>query len=203
MSSLGARDFGPGLFCYDPPVQDERNLVWLDLEMTGLEPDRDTIIEIATVITDSDLKVLAEGPVMAVHQSDAVLAAMDPWCVDQHGKSGLTEKVRQSQVSMEEAQARSVEFVSKWCPPKIAPLCGNTIGQDRRFLVKYMPLLHDYFHYRSIDVSTVKELVKRWYPNDRYEYSKTKQHEALEDIRESIAELQHYRKFIFKPVPGR
>lgn len=192
-----------GRFCYDGAVQDEKNLVWIDLEMTGLNPEKDTIIEIATVITDSDLKILAEGPVLAIHQSEAVLAAMDPWCVDQHGKSGLTEKVRQSRISMEEAQARSLEFVAKWCLPRASPLCGNTIGQDRRFLVKYMPELHNYFNYRSIDVSTVKELVKRWYPNDRYEYSKTKQHEALADIRESIAELQHYRKVVFKPAQKR
>jgi oligoribonuclease len=179
-------------------MQDERNLAWLDLEMTGLEPEKDTIIEIATIVTDSELNVLAEGPVFAVHQPDAVLDGMDPWCVEQHGKSGLTDRVRKSDTSMLEAQARTVEFIAKYCPERKIPLCGNTIGQDRRFLVKYMPILHDYFHYRSIDVSTVKELVTRWYPAAKYVYTKTKQHEALADIRESIAELQHYRKTVFK-----
>ncbi len=177
---------------------DEKNLVWLDLEMTGLDPERDTIIEIATIVTDSQLKVLAEGPSLAVHQSEAVLAAMDPWCVEQHGKSGLTERVRRSTVTMASAQARTVEFLARWCPPGKAPLCGNTIGQDRRFLVRFMPILHDFVHYRSIDVSTIKELVSRWYPGDKYVYSKNKQHEALADIRESIAELSHYRRTVFK-----
>ena len=179
-------------------MQDERNLAWLDLEMTGLEPDRDTILEIATIVTDSELRVLAEGPTLVIHQPEDVLAHMDPWCVEQHGKSGLTERVRRSTVTLEQAQARTVEFIAQWCPEKKAPLCGNTIGQDRRFLVKYMPVLHDYFHYRSIDVSTVKELVARWYPASKYVYPKTKQHEALADIRESIAELTHYRKTVFK-----
>jgi oligoribonuclease len=179
-------------------MQDDRNLAWLDLEMTGLEPDKDVIMEIATIVTDSELKVLAEGPVMAIHQPDEILEHMDPWCIDQHGKSGLTRRCRESHVSVLEAQARSVEFIAQFCPERKAPLCGNTIGQDRRFLVKYMPVLHEYFHYRSIDVSTVKELVQRWYPAQKYVYSKTKQHEALEDIRESIAELQHYRKTVFK-----
>ena len=179
-------------------MQDERNLAWLDLEMTGLEPEKDTILEIATIVTDSELNVLAEGPVMAIHQTDLILDSMDPWCVEQHGKSGLTDRCRRSTVTLAEAQARSVEFIAKWCPEKKAPLCGNTIGQDRRFLVKYMPVLHDFFHYRSIDVSTVKELVARWYPSSKYVYTKTKQHEALADIRESIAELTHYRKTIFR-----
>lgn len=181
-----------------PEMQDERNLSWLDLEMTGLDPEKDTILEIATIVTDSELNVLAEGPVMAIHQPDEVLDTMDPWCIDQHGKSGLTERCRRSNVSIKEAQARTVEFISRWCPERKAPLCGNTIGQDRRFLVKYMPVLHDYFHYRSIDVSTVKELVARWYPAAKYVYTKTKQHEALADIRESIAELTHYRKSVFR-----
>lgn len=179
-------------------MQDERNLAWLDLEMTGLDPDKDTILEIATIVTDSALKVIGEGPCLAIHQPEEVLSGMDPWCVEQHGKSGLTERVRKSAVTMEEAQARTLEFVARHCPEKAAPLCGNTIGQDRRFLVRYMPRLHDYFHYRSIDVSTVKELVLRWYPEAKYSYSKSKQHVALEDVKESIAELQHYRKTVFK-----
>jgi oligoribonuclease len=179
-------------------MQDERNLAWLDLEMTGLEPERDLIMEIATIVTDSELNVLAEGPVMAIHLPDDVLDHMDPWCIEQHGKSGLTQKCRESKITLAEAQARSVEFIAAWCPERKAPLCGNTIGQDRRFLVKYMPILHEYFHYRSIDVSTVKELVARWYPSCKYVYTKQKQHEALADIRESIAELTHYRKTVFK-----
>ncbi len=177
---------------------DEKNLAWLDLEMTGLEPETDLIMEIATIVTDSQLNILSEGPVFAIHQPDDVLARMDPWCVEQHGKSGLSDRCRKSKTTVAEAQARTVEFLSKFCPEKKAPLCGNTIGQDRRFLVKYMPVLHDFFHYRSIDVSTVKELVLRWYPEHKYVYNKTKQHEALADIQESIAELRHYRKTVFK-----
>ena len=180
------------------PVNDERNLAWLDLEMTGLDPDRDVILEIATIVTDSDLNLVAEGPTLAIHQSDAILENMDPWCVDQHGRSGLTEKVRKSKVALEDAEKATLYFLEKHLSPKKAPLCGNTIGQDRRFLVKYMPQLHDFFHYRSIDVSTVKELVLRWYPDEKHVPTKTKQHEALEDIRESIRELAHYRKTVFK-----
>jgi|SRR5579883_668264 len=189
---------GTDLIGWSAGMQDEKNLAWLDLEMTGLDPETDTILEIATIVTDSELRVLSEGPVFAVHQPDHVLAKMDPWCVEQHGKSGLTERVRQSTTSMAEAQARTVEFIARYCPEKKVPLCGNTIGQDRRFLVRYMPVLHDYFHYRSLDVSTVKELVSRWYPSQKYVYTKTKQHEALADIRESIAELAYYRKTVFK-----
>jgi oligoribonuclease len=175
----------------------EKNLVWLDLEMTGLYPEKDTILEIATIVTDSALSELAEGPCLAIHQSDEVLGAMDPWCVEHHGQSGLTERVRRSPVSIAEAQVRTLEFLVQWCPPGKAPLCGNTIGQDRRFLVRYMPLLHDFFHYRSIDVSTIKELVQRWYPQI-IPYVKAKEHEALADVRESIAELTYYRRMAFK-----
>jgi len=176
----------------------EQNLVWMDMEMTGLDPEKDLILEIATVITDSELRELAEGPCLAVHQSDEVLAGMDPWCVEHHGRSGLTERVRRSAVTVADAQARTLEFVGRWCPVGKAPLCGNTIGQDRRFLARYMPLLQNFFHYRSIDVSTLKELVQRWYPGRKYCYSKNKQHQALSDIRESIAELTHYRNTVFK-----
>ena len=177
---------------------DDKNLVWLDLEMTGLEPDKDVILEIATVVTDGDLKVLAEGPCLAIHQTDDILGGMDPWCVEQHGKSGLTQRCRDSEVSVLDAQARTLEFLSKWCAPGKSPLCGNTIGQDRRFLVKYMPRLNEFFHYRSIDVSSVKELVSRWYPESKYVYSKTKQHLSLADVHESIAEMVHYRKTVFR-----
>ncbi|UPT75862.1 MAG: oligoribonuclease [Elusimicrobiota bacterium] len=177
---------------------DEKNLVWLDLEMTGLDPEKDVILEIATVVTDGELKVLAEGPCLAIHQSDDVLTGMDPWCVEQHGKSGLTQRCRDSKVTALDAQARTLEFLSPWCAPGKSPLCGNTIGQDRRFLVRYMPRLHDYFHYRSIDVSSIKELVARWYPESKYVYSKSKQHLSLADVHESIDELRHYKKTVFK-----
>ena len=180
------------------PLQAENRLVWLDLEMTGLDPEKHTILEIATAITDNDLQVLAEGPCLTIHHSEEELSGMDPWCVEQHGKSGLTERARRSSVTAAEAQARTLEFVAQYCLPAQAPLCGNTIGQDRRFLVKYMPRLHDYFHYRSIDVSSVKELVQRWYPSSHYVYSKNQQHMAREDVRDSIAELAYYRKTVFR-----
>ena len=176
----------------------ETNLVWLDLEMTGLEPDLDVILEIATIVTDGELNILAEGPCLAIRQTDEILDNMDPWCVDQHGKSGLTQRCRDSHITEMDAQARTLEFLSHWCSSGKSPLCGNTIGQDRRFLVRYMPRLHDFFHYRSIDVSSIKELVQRWYPDSKYVYSKNKQHLSLEDVKESIAELVHYRKTIFK-----
>lgn len=180
------------------PSPDDKNLIWLDLEMTGLEPDRDLIMEIATVVTDSELRVLEEGPCLAIYQPDSILDSMDPWCIDQHGKSGLTQRCRDSQVSILDAQTATLAFLAKWCVPGKSPLCGNTIGQDRRFLVKYMPRLSEFFHYRSIDVSSIKELVGRWYPEAKYVYSKTKQHLSLADVHESIAELVHYRKTIFR-----
>lgn len=180
------------------PSTDEKTLIWLDLEMTGLEPDRDLIMEIATVVTDSELRVLAEGPCLALHHPDAVLDTMDPWCIEQHGKSGLTQRCRESRVTVLDAQARTLEFLAKWCEPGKTPLCGNTIGQDRRFLVKYMPRLHDFFHYRSIDVSSIKELVARWYPEAKYVHKKEKRHLSLEDVRESIEELRHYRRTVFR-----
>lgn len=180
------------------PKPDEKNLIWLDLEMTGLDPEKDVILEIATVVTDGELRVLAEGPCIAVHQSDRVLDGMDPWCVEQHGKSGLTLRCRESKVDTAEAQVRTLEFLAQWCVSGKSPLCGNTIGQDRRFLVKYMPRLSDFFHYRSIDVSSIKELVSRWYPEAKYTYSKSKAHLSLADVHESIAELVHYRKTVFR-----
>lgn len=179
-------------------MRDDKNLVWLDMEMTGLEPEKDKIIEIATIVTDSSLNIIAEGPSLTIHQSDEVLDGMDPWCVETHGKSGLTARARRSTLNEAEAERLTLEFIQKHVPPKTAPLCGNTIGQDRRFLVKYMLRLHDYFHYRSIDVSSVKELVQRWYPADKHIPPKPNAHEALEDIRESIRELVYYRKTVFK-----
>ena len=179
-------------------VKDEYNLAWLDLEMTGLDPEKDLILEIATIVTDRELQVIAEGPLMAIHQDEAALSAMDSWCKDTHGKSGLIDRVRTSAINELEAQARTIEFIARYCPQKKVPLCGNTIGQDRRFLSRYMPLLNDFFHYRSVDVSTIKELVSRWYPTQKYNHAKSKQHKALDDIRESIAELDYYRKIVFK-----
>ena len=170
------------------------NLVWIDLEMTGLDPETDRIIEIATLVTDADLNVLEEGPVMAVHQSDDCLAQMNTWCVKTHGATGLTDRVRASKVSETEAEEITLEFLRKWLEPGVSPLCGNSIGQDRRFLVKYMPELNNYFHYRNIDVSTLKELVRRWKPSIMSGYTKAGTHKALDDIRESLGELQYYRE---------
>lgn len=177
----------------------ERNLAWLDLEMTGLNPECDKILEIATIVTDGELNVIAEGPCLAVHQPDDVLNEMDPWCVDTHGRSGLSERARRSTVNAAEAERLTLDFLKMHLSPGKAPLCGNTIGQDRRFLVRYMPTLHDFFHYRSIDVSSVKELVQRWYPDVKRVPAKPNAHEALEDIRESIRELDFYRQAVFKP----
>lgn len=170
-----------------------QNLVWLDLEMTGLDPDRDRIIEIATIVTDANLNVLAEGPVFAVHQSDELLAAMDEWCTNQHGRSGLTQRVRDSQVSEDQAQAETLQFLEQWVEPGQSPMCGNSICQDRRFLYRYMPALESFFHYRNLDVSTLKELARRWKPQALEGFKKQATHLAMDDIRESIAELKHYR----------
>ncbi|MFY8350405.1 oligoribonuclease [Pseudoalteromonas sp. SSM20] len=176
----------------------ESNLIWLDLEMTGLEPSQDRILEIATVVTDSELNVLAEGPVIAVHQSDEVLAGMDEWCTNQHGSSGLTERVRKSKHTEEMAIRETISFLEQWVPKGVSPMCGNSIGQDRRFLNVYMRELEDYFHYRNIDVSSIKELVRRWSPDMLNLVKKQGTHLALDDIRESIAELRVYRQNIFK-----
>ena len=178
-------------------TQHADNLVWIDLEMTGLEPDEHRIIEIASIVTDKDLTVLAEGPVLAIHQSEAELAKMDEWNVRTHTGSGLVDRVRASTVTEAEAVARTLEFLRQWVPEKTSPLCGNSIGQDRRFLVRHMPELEAFFHYRSIDVSTVKELVRRWQPALLEQFSKKGSHLALDDIRESIAELQFYREKVF------
>lgn len=169
------------------------NLVWLDLEMTGLDPENHRIIEIATVVTDSDLKVLAEGPSLAVHQPEAELQKMDAWCVRTHGESGLTARVRQSQVSCTQAERQTLEFLQSWVEPGQSPLCGNSIGQDRRFLRRYMPDLAAFFHYRNLDVSTLKELARRWAPEVYAGIDKEGRHLALDDVRDSIAELAYYR----------
>jgi oligoribonuclease len=176
----------------------KKYLVWMDLEMTGLDPEIDTILEIATIITDGQLNVVAEGPNLAVHQPDAVLDAMNEWCKQHHGDSGLTERVRQSSVSLQEAEQQTFDFIRQYVPERSSPLCGNSIHQDRRFLVRYMPELEAWLHYRNIDVSTIKELAGHWYPGLSTP-EKSGNHLALADIRESISELQFYRKKVFLP----
>jgi oligoribonuclease len=176
----------------------KENLVWIDLEMTGLDPEKERIIEIATIVTDADLNIIAEGPVLAIHQSDELLNSMDEWCTNTHGKTGLTKRVQESRISEAEAEQQTIDFVLQHVDKGVPPLCGNTIGQDRRFLVKYMPELEACFHYRSIDVSTVKELAKRWKPEILAGFTKRNVHLALDDIRESIDELAYYRTHFFK-----
>lgn len=176
----------------------DTNLIWIDLEMTGLDPEKEVIIEIATIVTDADLNILAEGPSIVIHQPDEILDAMDEWCTNQHGKSGLTQRVRESAISEREAELATLEFLQKYVPKGSSPICGNSIGQDRRFLVKYMPELEAYFHYRNLDVSTLKELARRWKPEVLNGFTKQATHLALDDIRDSIAELQHYRKTFIK-----
>ncbi|HBN8399447.1 oligoribonuclease [Pseudomonas aeruginosa] len=179
-------------------MQNPQNLIWIDLEMTGLDPDRDVIIEMATIVTDSDLNTLAEGPVIAIHQPEEILAGMDEWNTRQHGQSGLTQRVRESTVCMAEAEAQTLAFLEQWVPKRSSPICGNSICQDRRFLYRHMPRLEGYFHYRNLDVSTLKELAARWAPQVRESFKKGNTHLALDDIRESIAELRHYRDHFIK-----
>ncbi len=175
----------------------DSNLVWIDLEMTGLIPEHDTIIEIATLVTDSQLNVLAQGPVLAIQHSKAVLDAMDEWNTKQHGGSGLVDRILKSTTSMRDAERATVEFLSQWVPKGKSPMCGNSIGQDRRFLARYMPQLEEFFHYRSIDVSTIKELTRRWQPEVLDGLTKKGSHLALDDIKDSIAELKYYRDTVF------
>lgn len=179
-------------------IDKKQNLIWLDLEMTGLVPETDRIIEIATLITDSELNVLAEGPVLAVKQSDEALAGMDEWNQRTHGRSGLIERVQKSDVSEADAQAQTIAFLSEYVDQGASPMCGNSICQDRRFLARYMPDLEAFFHYRNLDVSTLKELAKRWSPEVLTSLKKRATHQAMEDIKDSIAELEHYRKHFIK-----
>ena len=174
------------------------NLVWMDLEMTGLDPEHDVILEMATIVTDSNLNVIAEGPAIAIAQPEAKLAAMDAWNTSHHTASGLVQRVRTEGISTIEAEAVTLAFIEKHVEKGQAPLCGNTIWQDRRFLTRYMPTLEDFLHYRMIDVSTIKELARRWAPEVLGGFSKQSQHQALADIRESIAELAYYRSHLFK-----
>ncbi len=175
-------------------AQDQNNLIWIDLEMTGLQPDSDRIIEIALLVTDASLNVVAEGPVLAVHQPDEVLDAMDAWNKSTHGRSGLIARVRASRLDEAETERRSLEFLAEHVPSGASPMCGNSVCQDRRFLARRMPALEAYFHYRNLDVSTLKELVRRWKPELAKGFVKQSKHEALADVLESIEELKYYRR---------
>lgn len=175
---------------------DHAPLIWLDMEMTGLDPDTEKVLEIATLITDAQLEVIAEGPELVIHQSDEVLDAMGEWCTDHHGASGLTEQSRRSTLDVAEAERLTLTFIQAHCAPGQSPLCGNTIGQDRRFLARHMPTIEGFLHYRNVDVSTLKELCRRWYPA-LPGVAKTETHRALDDIRESLAELRYYREHVF------
>ncbi len=175
------------------------NLIWIDLEMTGLNPEQDKIIEMATIVTDSKLNILAEGPVFAIHQSDDILGGMDDWNTKQHHGSGLVERVRQSRVNEAHAEMKTLEFLKKYVPAGKSPMCGNSICQDRRFLFKNMPELEKFFHYRLLDVSTLKELALRWAPRIYNGLQKESKHLALSDVKDSIDELKYYREQLFKP----
>lgn len=179
-------------------VKRSRNyLVWIDCEMTGLDPEKHVLLEIAALITNNDLDIIAEGPVLAIRQPESALKLMDAWCIRTHTRSGLLKRVRGEGVSVRDAERQTLRFLRRYCRVRSSPLCGNSIGQDRRFLVKYMPKLHEFFHYQSIDVSTVKQLVARWYGRKRRAPAKKDLHLALQDIRESVAELKYYRNKVF------
>jgi oligoribonuclease len=182
-----------------PPVVSVAVLVWMDLEMTGLDHTSDSIVEIATVVTDDELAIVAEGPDIVIHQTDDVLAAMDPFVVEMHTRSGLLPAIKASTITLDDAGAQTLAFIRQHVPePRTVPLCGNSIGTDRRFLAAYLPEIEDYLHYRSIDVSSVKELVRRWYPKVRQARpQKVGAHRALDDIRDSIEELRYYRERVF------
>ena len=175
-------------------MKNNDNLVWIDLEMTGLDPDNDRIIEIATIVTDARLNTLAEGPVLAIHQPESVMERMDEWNRSHHGASGLWQRVRESRTDESQAQRETLEFLAQYVEAGKSPICGNSICQDRRFLARWMPQLEAFFHYRNLDVSTLKELARRWHPEVYSSFKKQNSHLALDDIRESIAELRHYRE---------
>ena len=179
-------------------MKSDLNLVWVDLEMTGLEPEIDTVIEIASIVTDSDLNTLAEGPVVAIHQPDAVLEGMDEWNTTHHNASGLVERVQRSTIDEDEAARLTLEFLVDWVDPGQSPMCGNSICQDRRFMAKHLPALETYFHYRNLDVSSIKILMQRWRPDLNDGFKKKGAHLALDDIRESIEELRYYRRVFLK-----
>ena len=185
-------------YAYFTMPQDAGNLIWIDLEMTGLKPDSDRIIEVALVITDGELNTVAEAPVWVIHQSDAVLAGMDSWNQGTHGRSGLIDKVKASTLDEAFVEGAALAFLREHVPPKMSPMCGNSICQDRRFLARSMPALEDYFHYRNLDVSTLKELARRWKPELMKGVPKEGKHEALADVYESIAELKYYREHFIK-----
>jgi oligoribonuclease len=178
-------------------MQSETNLIWLDLEMTGLDPEKDAVVEIGTVITDSDLNVLAEGPVCIIHQPDEVLTAMGDWQKNQFAGTGLLDEIKKSTTTLAEAEEKTLAFVKEWTFEKVAPLCGNTIWMDRVFLMRHMPTLHAYFHYRNIDVSTLKELARKWKPELLKQIVKEHRHRSLSDIHDSINELKLYRGTLF------
>jgi oligoribonuclease len=175
-------------------MQNKNNLIWVDLEMTGLEPDRDMVIEIATIVTDSDLNTLAEGPVIALHQRDDILDNMDEWNTSHHNSSGLVARVKASTHDEQAATDETIAFLSEWVPAGASPMCGNTICQDRRFMARHMPELEAFFHYRNLDVSTLKILMQLWRPQLASGFSKSATHLALDDIRESIEEMRYYRE---------